>query len=108
MRNKLLGVALLAAVCAASFWGVASAQNFRTGNATTVGANETVNSTLWISGRSIDIAGTVNGDVFCGGQTVTVSGTVRGDLLCAAQTIVISGTVTGDVRSAAQTITLTG
>jgi cytoskeletal protein CcmA (bactofilin family) len=89
-------------------WGAVHAQNFRSGDSTRVGAGETVDGTLWASGRTIDVAGRVNGDVFCAGQNVTITGTVNGDVLCAAQTIVISGTVTGNVRSMAQTITLTG
>ncbi len=109
MRRKILAVTVTcAALVSIGFWGVASAQGFRSGNTATVGPDETVNSTLWISGQNIDVAGEVNGDVFCAGQTVTISGTIRGDLLCAAQTLVISGVVTGDVRSLAQTATISG
>lgn len=89
-------------------WGVAHAQSFRTGNSTTVAEEETIDSSLWTAGRTVDIAGTVNGDIFCAGQNVTISGTVRGDVLCAAQTITISGTVNGDVRAAAQNLSITG
>lgn len=109
MQRKILAViAACAVLVSVGFWGAASAQGFRSGDTATVVSDETVNSTLWISGRTIDVAGEVNGDVFCAGQNVTISGTVRGDLLCAAQTIVISGMVTGDVRSIAQTATVSG
>lgn len=109
MRHKILAVvAACAALVSVGFWSAASAQGFRSGDTATVASDEVVNSTLWISGRTIDVAGEVNGDVFCAGQSVTISGTVRGDLLCAAQTIVVSGVVTGDVRSLAQTATVSG
>jgi len=108
MRRKILGLVVLLILFVAGFWGIAGAQSFRSGNATSVGADENIDSSLWISGRTIDIAGEVNGDVFCAGQNVTISGSVRGDVLCAAQTIVISGEVGGDVRIAAQTATLSG
>lgn len=108
MWRKIIGVVALVAVCTLGFWGVASAQSFRTGDTPNVDADEVIDSTLWIAGRTIDIAGKVQGDVFCAGQNVTISGHVTGDVLCAAQTIVISGEVDGDIRLAAQTATLTG
>lgn len=100
-----LGLALLGM---SIFWGAASAQGFRSGTTATVGSGEVVDSTLWISGRTVDISGQVNGDVFCAGQNVTISGTVRGDVLCAAQNITVNGVVTGNVRALSQTITVAG
>lgn len=83
---------------------VEHAQSFQA----TLSKADTINSTLYSSGKTIDIAGTVNGDVFCAGQTVTVSGTVHGDVICAGQTVDISGTVDGDIRAAGQTVTVSG
>ncbi|HEY5806031.1 MAG TPA: polymer-forming cytoskeletal protein [Candidatus Saccharimonadales bacterium] len=109
MKRRLFGLAVaVALIMAGVFWGTASAQSFRSGSTATVRPDEVIDSSLWISGRTVDIAGQVNGDVFCAGQNVTVSGTVSGDLLCAAQTIVISGSVAGDVRSVGQTVTMSG
>src|SRR5690606_15328805 len=109
MNHRKIGAALGILIglfgLSAMFWGAAHAQNFRSGNSVTVGANEVVDSTMWVAGRSIDLAGEVNGDVFCAGQNVSVTGTIRGDLLCAAQNITISGVITGDVRVAAQSVT---
>lgn len=103
----LAGLAVVAFTAVASvFWGVAGAQTFRMGNSTVVGQGEVVNSTLWISGRNVDIAGTVNGDVFCAGVTVNVSGTVRGDVICAGQNVTISGRVDGDIRVAGQNVSV--
>lgn len=86
----------------------ASAQSFRTGNNITVPQDRTVNSTLYASGRNIDVAGTVRGDVICAGQNVNISGTVTGDVLCAGQSIHINGTVEGNVRLAGQNVTISG
>ena len=81
---------------------------FKSGNNATVAAGETVDSSLWIGAKNIDIAGTVNGDVICGAQTVNISGTVKGDVICGAQTITLSGSVEGSARLGAQTINLNG
>ncbi|MBI5906864.1 polymer-forming cytoskeletal protein [Candidatus Saccharibacteria bacterium] len=81
---------------------------FRSGDSATVSSGETVDSSLWVGAKNVDIAGTVNGDVFCGAQTVNISGTVKGDVICGAQTINVSGNVEGSVRLGAQTVNLTG
>lgn len=86
----------------------ANAQSFRTGNNITVPQDRTVNSTLYASGRNIDVAGTVRGDVICAGQNVNISGTVTGDVLCAGQSIHINGTVEGNIRLAGQNVTISG
>lgn len=104
--SKLLLIGILTALPLVGFAGVAHAQSFRTGTNTVVSSSETVDGTLFISGRSVEIAGTVNGDVFVAGQTVTVSGTVTGDVLGAGQTVRVSGRVDGDVRVAGQTVTI--
>jgi cytoskeletal protein CcmA (bactofilin family) len=108
-KIKLIAVSLgLALLSAMTFVGVAHAQTFRTGPSATVPANQTVDSMLFASGNSVDIAGTVNGDVYCAGQTVTISGTIHGDVFCAGQTVTVSGTVDGSVRLAGQTVNLGG
>lgn len=86
----------------------AAPQNIRSGMSVTVASGQTLDKSLYASGRSIDIAGTVNGDVYCAGQTVDIAGTVNGDVLCVAQAIHISGTVNGSVRAAAQSLTVSG
>lgn len=111
MKRIRIMLASLGLVLAAPImlWVVsAQAQSFQSGDAVTVPASETVDSSLYSAGNNTDIAGTVNGDVFCVGQTVTISGTVNGDVICAAQTLEISGKVTGDVRLAGQTVSISG
>jgi cytoskeletal protein CcmA (bactofilin family) len=104
---KKLGVisALVAvAVTAVGYLGAVSAQTFRTGDNVNFPVNQTVDSTIFTSGRTVNIAGTVNGDIFCAGQTVTISAQVNGDIICAAQNINVTGTVQGSVRLAGQMV----
>jgi hypothetical protein len=102
---SLLSVLLLISIVGARAHAFSQ---FRTGQNTTVAAGQTVDSTMFVDGRDINIAGTVNGDVFCGGQTINISGTIKGDVICGGQTINISGNVDGNVRVGAQTVNLSG
>jgi cytoskeletal protein CcmA (bactofilin family) len=108
--KKRLSIALGALVALILMYGLAglgNAQEFRHGNNASIGMNETVNSTAFVTGRNLDIAGEVNGDLFCAGQNVNISGTVHGDVLCAGQNVHITGIIDGDVRVAAQNAELT-
>ena len=107
-RSKLLGALLLFLLPIFLWVGVAHGQSFRSGNTTTVGASEVVDSSLYATGNTIDIAGEVKGDVFCAGQNITISGRVTGDVICAGQTVRVSGVVVGDVRVAGQTVAIGG
>jgi cytoskeletal protein CcmA (bactofilin family) len=82
------------------------ASNFRSGTSPTVARGEVVDSTVFIAGQNVDVAGEINGDLFCAGSSVTVTGTVHGDVICAGQVVNIRGTVDGDVRVAGQAVTL--
>ncbi len=106
--SRLLLIGLLIAIPLLGFTLSANAQSFRTGNNITVPSNRNVDSTLYASGRTIDVAGTVDGDVICAGQNITISGTVSGDVLCAGQNIYINGKVEGSIRLAAQNISVSG
>ena len=108
MRAKIMVVAGLLVLALLGGARLASAQGVRSGPHATVKNDETVQSSVYAAGSTVDIAGTVEGDVFCAGQNVTVSGTVDGDVICAGQNVTISGTVKGDVRAAGQTLTLSG
>jgi len=102
----LIGAVLLTLGISLAWAGLASAQSFHSGGNVVIGQGETVNSTLYAAGRTIDINSEVFGDIFCAGQTVTVSGTVHGDVICAGQTVNVTGKVDGDVRLAGQTVTI--
>ncbi|MDB5185561.1 MAG: hypothetical protein JWL85_84, partial [Candidatus Saccharibacteria bacterium] len=107
MYKKILLATLVGLAFTLFGWAtVGHAQEFRTGDRASIGVQETIDSSAYVSGRTIDIGGAVNGDLFCAGQNVTISGTVRGDVICAAQTVTITGTVEGDVRVAAQTVVI--
>jgi cytoskeletal protein CcmA (bactofilin family) len=88
------------------FAKVGHAQQFRHGNNAIIGKNEKVDSSVYLAGRYIDVAGEISGDLYCAGQNITVSGTIHGDIICAGQNITITGQVDGDVRTAAQTVVI--
>jgi cytoskeletal protein CcmA (bactofilin family) len=106
--SKLVAVGILVVAPLFGWMGIAQAHSFRNGDNTVVAAGETVDSTLFITGRTIDIAGNVNGDVFCAGQNVTITGYVSGDVICAGQSVRVSGKVDGDVRVAGQNVAIGG
>jgi len=104
--DYLLLLLLLLALPVLGLVTVVHAQSFRSGNSVTVPAGTTVNNTLFVAGRTLNIDGNVNGDLFCAGENVTVSGRVNGDVVCAGQNLTVSGQVSGDVRLAGQNVTL--
>jgi cytoskeletal protein CcmA (bactofilin family) len=108
MRRKILTILVATGLLMGllGLFSIGHAQQFRHGNSATIGANETVDSSAYLAGRTIDVAGEVKGDLFCAGQNITISGTIRGDVICAGQTININGTVDGDVRVAGQDISV--
>lgn len=108
-RIRILVVILIMAFIGLGWTVAANAQgNFRTGNDVTVPEGQTVSSTLFVSGKTVDIAGTVDGDVFCVGQDITVTGNITGDVICAGQSVRVTGTVGGNVRIAGQSVTIGG
>ena len=108
-RIRILLVVLVLSFIGLGWTAAAHAEdNFRTGNDVTVAKEESLDTSLFASGRTIDIAGTVDGDVFCAGQSITITGHVTGDVICAGQTITISGNVDGSVRVAGQTVAVGG
>lgn len=82
--------------------------NMRSGVAAAVASGETVDSSVYLAGTTVTVAGTVRGDVYCAGQNIDITGTVEGDVICAGQTVNVSGNVLGDVRVAGQTVALSG
>lgn len=105
-RLPLLGLAL--GVSLAGWTAVAQAHGGPSGDRTHIDEGQVVNSTLFVAGRDLQMAGEVEGDYICAGQNVVISGRVQGDVICAAQNIRLTGTVDGDVRLMTQTAALTG
>jgi cytoskeletal protein CcmA (bactofilin family) len=98
----IVGLVALAVLPALAWAGMANAQQFRSN----VDEGQTIHSSLYSSGKDIEIKGTVDGDVYCFGQTVTIDATVHGDVLCAAQDITINGKVDGNIRAAGQVVSV--
>lgn len=108
MKQKLLiAIGIFVSILALSTT-TAHALNAQTGDTLTVAKSETIDSSIYRTGKNITIAGTVKGDVFCAGQSIEITGTVEGDVLCAGQTVRVSGVVEGDIRIAGQNVTITG
>lgn len=110
MRRIRILVVILAMAFIGLGWTVAAhAQgSFRTGNDVTVPQGRTLSSSLFASGKTIDIAGNVDGDVFCAGQDISITGDITGDVICAGQTVHVSGHVSGNIRVAGQSVTVSG
>lgn len=102
----LVGIIISVTAVTVAWANLASAHSFRAGNNVTVGQEQAVQQSLFMSGRTIDISSEVFGDIFCAGQNITISGKVHGDIICAGQSINIRGTVDGDLRLAGQNITI--
>jgi hypothetical protein len=97
-----VGVLLLAIVPVLAVTHVVGAQRFTD----SVDKDQTVNSSVYSTGKTVDIAGTINGDVYCMGQTVTINANVRGDVICAGQDVTVNGTVDGNIRLAGQSVSV--
>src|ERR1700690_2245845 len=87
LRITAIGAILFSLFAPVAFVGIVSAQSFQAANNVAITQNQTINSSLYSAGATVDIAGTVNGDVYCAGQNITISGTINGDVLCTGQTI---------------------
>lgn len=96
----IIGGLLLTVVPMLALVQVASAQRF----AHTVDEGETVHSSVYSSGRDINIQGEIFGDVFCFGQSIKIDAKVHGDVICAGMDITVNGTVDGDIRVAGQVV----
>jgi hypothetical protein len=100
--KMVIGGLLLAVVPVFALVSVAHAQRF----ARTIEENQKVYSSVYSSGKSIDIKGEIFGDVFCAGQTVRIDATVHGDVLCAGQDVTIAGKIDGNIRVGGQTVAI--
>ncbi|MDQ4034377.1 MAG: hypothetical protein M3153_00460 [Chloroflexota bacterium] len=80
----------------------------RTGDAVTIGADETVDGDLYVMGGTVTVNGSVDGDLTAFGGQVLLNGSVAGDVLAAGGSVSIAGDVAGDVRTAGGQVTLNG
>lgn len=108
-RIQILLLTLTVAFIGLGWTMMAHAQgNFRTGNDVTLSAGQSLSTSLFASGKTIDIAGSVDGDVFCVGQDITITGDISGDVICAGQNVHVAGHVNGNIRVAGQSVTIGG
>lgn len=110
MRRKLLAFAGLLSLFGVLLapMAVHASNNARGGEVVEVAQTETINTTAYLAGTNITVAGRIQGDLYCAGQSIIISGIVEGDVFCAGQTVSISGNVMGSVHAAGMTITLSG
>ena len=98
-KLRIAAVAFVLLVGSGVMWtGITHAQAFLS----TTNPSQTINSSLYSAGRTVDIEGTINGDVYCAGQNVDIDATVHGDVLCAGQTVTVSGHIDGSLRVVAK------
>lgn len=107
-KRYLVMVAVAIGLPVVGWSAIAQAHSGHPHDPTRVDEGQVVNSTLFVSGRELQMAGEIEGDYICVGQNVTISGRVQGDVICAAQNIRLTGTVDGDVRLAGQTVSVSG
>lgn len=105
-RLHLPGLRLLIVLLAASL--PSHALEKRHSEFVTVGANETVDDTLFAAGNTVRVEGVINGDLLAVGRIVEVRGTVKGDLVSWAQRTEVSGTVEGRIYSFSREFDLDG
>lgn len=80
----------------------------RQGDSVILAAGETINDSVFVTGKNVTLSSNVTGDVFVFGQNVNINGNVDGDIIGAAQFLTISGDVGGNIRAAAQMMEVKG
>lgn len=85
-----------------------SAAEFRTGDAPSHPAGETITDDLYLIGGSITSSGTVRGDLILTGGNILVNGSVSGDVAAAGGNISILGNVGDDIRVGGGTVVIQG
>ncbi|KPK13676.1 MAG: hypothetical protein AMJ62_14765 [Myxococcales bacterium SG8_38] len=69
-----------------------------------VDAGESIDDTVFLSGKTAIVAGTVQGDVFAAAERVEITGTVHGNVYGVGQSVTITGEVGGNVHAAGKTV----
>lgn len=91
------------------FTGIqAHAVEYKTGESVSIGADQRITGSLFVSGSSVVVDGTIEGDLYCAGKSVRITGVVHGDVLCVGQSVSLEGEVEGDARLVGQMISVEG
>jgi cytoskeletal protein CcmA (bactofilin family) len=102
-----VGLCLLSVLLFSAVIPVQAAEFSETGQ---VGASQTVNDDLFLTGQNVEMAGTVNGNLFVSGDTVTIRGTVNGDVFAGGRIVTVEkgATITGSLFVGAARIKVDG
>jgi cytoskeletal protein CcmA (bactofilin family) len=79
---------------------LAQAAETRSGDAVSVGANQTIDDDLYVAGGTISINGQINGDLIVAGGTVSINGSIRDDLVVLGGNVTINGSIGQSIRVA--------
>jgi cytoskeletal protein CcmA (bactofilin family) len=71
-----------------------------------VDADESIDDTVFLAGKTAIVAGVVEGDVFAAAERVEITGTVHGNLYCGGESVTIAGEVEGNVHAAGKNLEL--
>lgn len=102
-----LGLALVAALLAMAQPGRAEV-DLRFDEAVHVAADETIESTLIVTGDSLILDGTVKGNVVAFSERVIVRGVIEGELVMAGRELELSGVVKGNVHGFGEQLRIEG
>lgn len=110
-RPGVAAVAAAAALTVAGAFGApsrTSAAEFRVEDEGTakVDADESIDDTVFLGGKTAVVAGEVDGDVFAAAERVEITGRVRGNVYAAGQSVTISGEIGGNVHAAGKNVEL--
>jgi cytoskeletal protein CcmA (bactofilin family) len=79
---------------------------FRSGDTTTIAADQTIDDDLIVSGGTVQVRGRVTGDVVAAGGTIDIGGPVGGNLIVAGGTVNVDAPIAGTVYAASGTLNL--
>jgi cytoskeletal protein CcmA (bactofilin family) len=86
----------------------ASAMEHRKGQIVTVGAGETIQDSLVVTGETVNVDGNVEGDLILFCRQATVRGKVQGNVISFTRNVQLEGEVGGSAFTFAQWVTLRG
>ena len=102
------GVALMVAMGVSSPEALAIEHRGGDDGNVTLAADETVEDTLILTGRSIVVDGNVTGNLLAFAERIIVNGEIGGNVITAGESIAINGKVGGTVLSAGSSVELAG
>jgi cytoskeletal protein CcmA (bactofilin family) len=99
---------MLAAMVTFLYPTTSQAADVRRGDRIEIGAEETIDDNLIVTGKTVIIEGHITGDTVVFANSVTVNGTIDGNLVTVAKDVDIEGIVRGSVLSAGRHVHVVG